>query len=75
MTSAHEELHRLVDRLTAEQARRLLRRAEAELLAAAHDGEPPVRRRLAFTGIGASGDGHLAERVEDLLAERFNRPV
>jgi hypothetical protein len=73
MSAAHEELHRLVDRLSPDQARRLLRWAETELAVLPHDG--PVRRRLSISGIGASGDGHLSERVEDLLAERFNRSV
>lgn len=35
--------------------------------------EPVRRRRLPIAGIGASGEGDLSERVEDLLAERFNR--
>ncbi|MFB9472519.1 hypothetical protein [Nonomuraea salmonea] len=76
---AHEELHHLVDRLSPDQARRLLRLVKTDPeLAEAADEEPsePVRhRRLSIAGIGASGEGDLSERVEDLLAERFNRSV
>ncbi|WP_204018223.1 hypothetical protein [Sphaerimonospora thailandensis] len=76
---AHEELHHLVDRLSPNQARRLLRlvKTDPELADAAEEGgpEPVRRRRLSIAGIGASGQGDLSERVEDLLAERFNRSV
>jgi len=76
---AHEELHHLVDRLSPDQAGRLLRlvRTDPELAEAANEGlsEPVRRRRLSIAGIGASGEGDLSERVEDLLAERFNRSV
>ncbi|MFI7055040.1 hypothetical protein ACIBLB_23535 [Streptosporangium canum] len=76
---AHEELHHLADRLSPDQARRLLRSAKTDReLAEAADEEPskPVRRRrLSIAGIGASGAGDLSERVEGLLAERFNRSV
>ncbi|MEV6982470.1 hypothetical protein AB0M95_14580 [Sphaerisporangium sp. NPDC051017] len=74
---AHEELHHLVDRLSPDQARRLLRLVETDPeLAEAVDEErsqPLRRRRLSIAGIGASGEGNLSEQVEDLLAERFNR--
>jgi hypothetical protein len=74
---AHEELHHLVDRLSPDQARRLLRLVKtdpelAETVDEETDG-PARRRRLSIAGIGASGEGDLSERVEDLLAERFNR--
>ena len=76
---AHEELHHLVDRLSPNQARRLLRlvKTDPELAEATGDqpDEPGRRRRLSIAGIGASGEGDLSERVEDLLAERFNRSV
>ncbi|WP_084008181.1 hypothetical protein [Planomonospora sphaerica] len=76
---AHEELHHLVDRLSPDQARRLLRlvKTDPELAETVDEeiGEPVRRRRLSIAGIGASGEGDLSERVEDLLAERFNRPV
>ncbi|MFC6578264.1 hypothetical protein [Planomonospora parontospora] len=75
---AHEELHHLVDRLSPTQARRLLRlvSADPELAEAAEATSEPVRhRRLSIAGIGASGEGDLSERVEDLLTERFNRSV
>ncbi|MFI6882776.1 hypothetical protein [Streptosporangium canum] len=76
---AYEELHHLVDRLSPDQARRLLRlvKTDPELAEAADEeaSEPVRRRRLSIAGIGASGEGDLSERVEDLLAERFNRSV
>ncbi|MEU4404136.1 hypothetical protein AB0F88_06390 [Streptosporangium sp. NPDC023963] len=74
---AHEELHHLVDRLSPDQARRLLRlvKTDPELAETVDEetDEPARRRRLSIAGIGASGEGDLSERVEDLLAERFNR--
>jgi hypothetical protein len=73
---AHEELHHLVDRRSPDQARRLLRlvKTDPDLAEAAEEpAEPARRRRLSIAGIGASGVGDLSERVEDLLAERFNR--
>ncbi|WP_406319013.1 hypothetical protein OHA77_16930 [Streptosporangium sp. NBC_01639] len=76
---AHEELHHLVDRLSPDQARRLLRlvKTDPELAETTDEelSEPVRRRRLSIAGIGASGEGDLSERVEDLLAERFNRSV
>ncbi|MBX6168656.1 MAG: hypothetical protein IRY84_13600 [Thermobispora bispora] len=77
--NAHEELHHLVDRLSPDQAGRLLRlvKTDPELAEAVNEGpsEPVRRRRLSIAGIGASGEGDLSERVEDLLTERFNRSV
>ena len=32
-------------------------------------------RRLSFTGVLHSGEPDLAERAEDVLAERFRRPA
>lgn len=68
-----------MDRLSPNQARRLLRLVKTDPeLAEATDKQPdePVRRRrLSIAGIGASGEGDLSERVEDLLAERFNQSV
>jgi hypothetical protein len=76
---AHEELHHLVDRFSPNQARRLLRLVKTDPeLAEVTDEQPnePVRRRwLSIAGIGASGEGDLSERVEDLPAERFNQSV
>ncbi|MEV3977439.1 hypothetical protein [Nonomuraea sp. NPDC049758] len=63
---AHEELHHLVDRLSSDHAR------HADM---SGEDDKPVRRRLSIAGIGASGEGNLSERVEDLPAERFNRTV
>ncbi|GGQ04998.1 hypothetical protein GCM10010140_38970 [Streptosporangium pseudovulgare] len=67
-----------MDRLSPDQARRLLRlvKTDPELAESADEELPePVRRRLSIAGIGASGEGDLSEQVEDLLAERFNRSV
>ncbi|OUC93944.1 hypothetical protein CA984_24475 [Streptosporangium minutum] len=68
-----------MDRLSPDQARRLLRlvKTDPELAETADEepSEPVRRRRLSIAGIGASGEGDLSERVEDLLAERFNRSV
>ncbi|WP_214325307.1 hypothetical protein [Nonomuraea sediminis] len=81
MTAGHaheyEELHHLVDRLSPDQARRLLRlvKTDPDLAVDKETNEPVRRRRLSIAGIGASGEGDLSERVEDLLAERFNRSV
>ncbi|MEU7885395.1 hypothetical protein AB0B54_07825 [Microbispora bryophytorum] len=52
-------------------------KTDPELAEAANEDlwEPVRRRRLSIAGIGASGEGDLSERVEDLLAERFNRSV
>jgi hypothetical protein len=72
---AYEELHHLVDRLSPHQARRLLRLVETDPELAEELPDPARRRRLSIAGIGASGVGDLSERVEDLLAERFNRSV
>jgi hypothetical protein len=68
---AHEELHHLVDRLSPDQARRLLRlaRTDPELADISAEHDEPVRRRLSIAGIGASGKGDLSERIEDLLPE------
>ncbi|MEV4103583.1 hypothetical protein AB0J42_25280 [Nonomuraea sp. NPDC049649] len=71
---AHEELHHLVDRLSPDQARRLLRLVKTDPELAEAADEPVRRRRLSIAGIGASGEGDLSERVEDLLAERLEGP-
>jgi len=34
--------------------------------------DEPVRHRLSIAGIGASGEGDLSERIEDLPVERFS---
>ncbi|GII82728.1 hypothetical protein Ssi03_07180 [Sphaerisporangium siamense] len=74
---AYEELNPLMDRLSLDQACRPVDPVEANPEPAAaverHRSEPVRRRRLSITGIGASGEGDLSERVEDLLAERFDR--
>ncbi|WP_203885289.1 hypothetical protein [Planotetraspora kaengkrachanensis] len=66
--NVYEELRHLVDRLSPDQARRLLRLAKTNPEFAEQETRNPVRRRrLSIAGIGASGDGHLSER-----GERFN---
>ena len=66
-----------MDRLSSDQARRLLRlvKTDPELADVSDEHDEPAHRRLSIAGIGASGEGDLSERVEDLLAERFNRSV
>ncbi|MFF4412963.1 hypothetical protein ACFYY8_10565 [Streptosporangium sp. NPDC001559] len=58
---AYEELHHLVDRLSPDQARRLLRlvKTDPELAEATEEERsgPVRRRRLSIAGIGASGEG------------------
>ncbi|ACZ85213.1 hypothetical protein [Streptosporangium roseum] len=75
MSAAHEEyddLHRLVDRLTLNQARALravaLELVESEPVprAEAHDR----RRRLSFAGIIAD-EPDSAQRSEEILLDRF----
>ncbi|WP_084957359.1 hypothetical protein [Thermoactinospora rubra] len=81
MSAGHalEELHHLVDRLSPDQARRLLRlvKRDPEPAPATDDGPsaPERRRRLSIAGIGASRKGDLSERVEELPAERFNQSL
>ncbi|NAS25325.1 hypothetical protein GT755_27030 [Herbidospora sp. NEAU-GS84] len=73
---AYEELHHLVDRLSPGQASRVLRLVRDELAESATAG--PVadspQREVSFIGIG-EGDEDLSERVEEILAERFNRSM
>lgn len=71
-STEREELHRLVDRLTADQARQLLGAAE-ELLRPMPQLQPDHRPRLSFTAIGSSGLGNLAENADHYLAEGFGR--
>lgn len=76
MTAAHDydDLHRLVDRLTPDQARAL--RAVAIQLVVTEAAEPdtaaePVverRRHLSFAGV-MDAEPDLAARSEDLLRE------
>ena len=38
------------------------------------NGGPPDRRRFLFTAAGASGDGMIASRIEEILAEEWSDP-
>jgi len=39
------------------------------------NGGPPTRRRLLFAAAGASsGDGNIASRMEEILAEEWSDP-
>lgn len=74
MTATRDELHRLVDQIEDDKvpsAVALLREV------AEHDqpaGEQePRRRRLASAGIFDSGQRDLSERVEELVAARYDR--
>jgi hypothetical protein len=62
--------------LTAEAARRgqSADQVAAELLAGQLPAAPDARR-LSFTGVLHSGEPDLAERAEQVLAERFRRPA
>jgi hypothetical protein len=80
----YDRLHHMVDRLTPSQAHRLLRFAQhdPELAACADEateaapvGETQDPRPLASAGIFDSGRGDLAERVDELVAERFNHSM
>lgn len=44
-----------------------------EFAARVLDERVPARRRLSFTGVGASGSGDLSERYKDLRHEEFGR--
>ncbi|GII65225.1 hypothetical protein Skr01_53100 [Sphaerisporangium krabiense] len=68
----YEDLHRLVDRLTPNQAR-ALRAVALELVEneAATVVQPHGRRRrLSFAGI-VSDEADSAQRSEEILADRF----
>nr|WP_062338105.1 hypothetical protein [Herbidospora sakaeratensis] len=69
---AYEELRHLIDRLSPGQARRVLRLVQNELADPVIADRP--QRQVSFIGIG-EGDEDLSERVEEILAERFIRPV
>jgi hypothetical protein len=78
VTAAHDDLHDLVDRLSADQASAL--RAVALQLVAGHAGRAgPVRpadgerrRVLSFAGL-LEAEPDLAERSEDILRDEFGR--
>ncbi|WP_216917735.1 hypothetical protein [Nocardia noduli] len=80
MTAAHdyEDLHRLVDRLTPDQARAL--RAVALQLVVTESPEPATaaepaverRRHLSFAGV-MDAEPDLAARSEDLLREEHGK--
>ena len=70
-------IEELATRLNAEAARRGIT-VEAlidELAGMVVEPEAkPVKRRLAFVGIGASTSGRGAREADDMLAEGFGRP-
>lgn len=85
MAAVHDykEMHHLVDRLSPAEVRRLWdlvasdpklsKRTHASRLSDdATELSTPVRQ-LSTAGLGASGREDLSDRVEELLAERFNR--
>jgi hypothetical protein len=63
--------------LTAEAARRGQSpdQVAADLLAGSLPAAPGGPRRLSFTAVMHSGEPDLAERAEQVLAERFRRPA
>jgi hypothetical protein len=69
----------LATRLNAEAARRgvtpehLLDEIATQLPAPTPATEQPVKRRLAFAGIGASTSGLHARDIDQVLAEGFGR--
>jgi hypothetical protein len=78
----HEELHRLVDRLSPEQVQRLRVLADTdpelhELLDIATDQSPDPpggqERLLALAGIWGGGPPDAAERHDELIRERLAR--
>lgn len=70
-------IEELATRLNAEAARRGIT-VDAlidELAGKVVDPEAkPVKRRLAFVGIGASTSGRGAREADEMLAEGFGRP-
>jgi hypothetical protein len=80
VTAAHayEDLHRLVDRLTPDQADevrahvlRLVRSDDCSAPAESEENRPI--RDLSFIGIMSSGETDLSIRHEEILREEFNR--
>lgn len=73
---AHEDLHRLVDRLTLDQAREV-RKHVLRLVRPDEPGavEMPADRIPAFAGVIEDGPPDLAERIEEFTEERFNYPL
>ncbi|MEK7422234.1 MAG: hypothetical protein AAB131_00200 [Actinomycetota bacterium] len=71
-------IEELAARLSAEASRRgITVDALVDELAGklAQAGESkPVKRRLAFVGIGASSSGRSAREADEMLAEGFGRP-
>lgn len=77
----HEDLHRLLDRLSPEQARRLrvLADADPQLHGLLEDRRSPGEdgraqdRLLALAGIWDNGPADAAERHDELIRERLTR--
>lgn len=71
LVTTKERLHRLVDELADEQADRALM-----LLESVTSSPPAVRRRRGIPrslGIGRSGRSDVSTRVDEVLAEGFDR--
>jgi hypothetical protein len=82
MSTAHdyEELHHLVDRLPAAQARRLLVLVESDPEFAPYvehegEGEPGRTRSLSVIGIWESGRTDASERHDDYIRDRMTPPA
>ena len=83
MSAAHayEELHELVDRLSPDQAHRLLTlvRSDPALVASTEDSpakqDETAFQPLALIGSCEGGPGDLAEHAEDYLEKYFNHSV
>ncbi|MGW5385660.1 hypothetical protein [Nocardia sp. NPDC003963] len=76
MTAAHnyEDLHRLVDRLTPNQAWALRAVALQLVVTEAPEAEPSPERRRHFSFAGVmDAESDLAGRSEDLLREERGR--
>jgi hypothetical protein len=77
VTAAHdyEDLHRLIDQMTPDQAR-VLRKHVLRLVADNEENGdlPGADRTPAFAGI-LDGPPDLAERVGEFTEERFNHPL
>jgi hypothetical protein len=74
----HDDLHHLVDRLSPRQAERLrvLVASDPELAPANEpEGHNSARRQLSITGIWESGRGDLAERHDEIIRARLQRPA
>jgi hypothetical protein len=77
VTAAHdyEHMHRLVDQLTPDQVRQLRRQALRLVGESDQESDDPQSATIpAFAGI-LDGPSDLSERIDEFVAERFNRPL